>query len=48
MIAFMSEGSASEGTLPPLFFDTSDSDLRISSFVVWNVESDILYVLQIR
>ena len=47
MLTFISEGSDSAGTLPSLFWETLDSALRMSSRVVWKVDSDMLANIQI-
>ena len=39
---FIWDGSDSEGTSPPLFWEILDSALRMSSRIVWKVESDML------
>ena len=47
MLTFISEGSDSAGTLPSFFWETLDSALRMSSRVVWKVDSDMLANVQI-
>lgn len=47
MLTFIKEGSDSAGTLPSFFWETLDSALRMSSRVVWKVESDMLVDVQI-
>jgi len=42
MQTFSWDGSDSEGTLPSFFCETLDSALRMSSRVVWKVDSDFV------